>query len=105
MDVVPVLMATIIDDCVVMKIGVVWVIVGISGPDLLAAISIQLETYWMALLASFEYSCGDPTLATPLPTIDTCLYNDWEDLRELLYLTLSIEAACYSILDIRGVCH
>lgn len=86
-------MATIIDDCVVMKMSFVWIIVGISGPDLLAAISTPLETFWMALLASFECNCGDPTLATFLKTIDKCLYIDWEDLRELLPLTWSTERA------------
>jgi len=88
-----VLMATTIDNCVVKKMGFAWIIVGTSGPDLLAATSTQLETFWMALLASFELSCGGPTLATFLSIVDTC----WEGLRELLYSTLGGWILCIKV--------
>jgi len=71
MIVVPVLMFTIIDDCLLIIKGFVWIIV---GSDLLASISTQLETL-------FEGNYENPTLATFLPTIDTCLHIDWEVLR------------------------
>lgn len=96
-----ILMATIINDCVTKEISFILVIIGISGLDLLAAISTQLKTYWMTLVVSFEHNYGCPTLENFLPTIETC----WEDLRELLHLILSMEATCYLMLNIRRVSH
>lgn len=89
-----ILMVFIIYDYMVKKIGFAWVVVGTSSPDLLIAITTQLETFWVALLASFELSCGGPTLATLLSIVDI----RWEDLRELPHPTLDLEELGFATL-------